>query len=149
MQSGDILSRLNNILFTIATIQFLACTYSYNVTKVKIASWLCMGEDDLQNFQNTSDCYFRTYGNENEARGNSNPDTEVKDLANFYLVNVEGKAYYDKAGLICLIVFLFIPGSFFLCQCTLVYVALPLEEDFENCVKNWCRGVRRYISWLE
>ncbi len=106
----------------------LGCEFSYTQTQVKIASWACLSIDEIIPNLETGTCYYAIYGDSSKALANSNQDTDMSLVNDFYMINWRSSPYYDKASLICLIIFCFIPGSFCMCQAVLVYAANELEE---------------------
>jgi hypothetical protein len=99
---------------------------------VKIASWACLNINDVASNVNTNSCYYATYGNPSTALANSNPNTDISSISDFYMIYWGSCPYYDKTSLICLIIFCFLPGSFFTFQAFLVYAANRCEDSVRN-----------------
>ncbi len=57
----------------------------------------------------------------------------MSSVNDFYMINWRSSPYYDKTSFKCLIIFCFIPGTFFTFQACLAYAANDLEKPVEEC----------------
>ncbi|EAR92383.2 transmembrane protein, putative (macronuclear) [Tetrahymena thermophila SB210] len=82
-----------------------ACYRSYLWSKVKIASWLCIGNEfDEEDYMEPKSCYVNFF-NGDIATLNGMQRLAMKDQNSFPLVAFKSHAYFPEIDLVCLIIF--------------------------------------------